>query len=438
MNTPTFTQASINISDMAQTWNAGATTFTAIKMNVTDTASAAGSSLLDLQVGGVSRFFVRKDGFAGFGTSSPGARLHVLGGNARVQATSDGSNGVIQVQDTAASTLLQIYNDSTKANIAVVESKPMLFYTTNLERMRLDAGGNLGLGISVPLARLDVNGGIRTSAGSGGMLALFDNDPVRNNRFAAGADATGAYIDSTFSSGGTGAINFRTIGTARWQFTTAGDLLPAAANTYNIGSSSFTVASVNAVNLRVASTLGALTFGASNDVFVVRDAADVLAQRNGVNAQSFRVYNTFTDASNYERGFFRYVSNALEIGHEGLGTGAVTPRTVSLWANGTRHFTVGGDTGAWNINNSNNLVCGIDNTRDIGASGASRPRNLYMGSWIRMATTVVASLPAAATAGAGARMFVTDALTPVFGSAVTGGGAVTVPVYSTGSAWNVG
>jgi hypothetical protein len=33
---------------------------------------------------------------------------------------------------------------------------------------------------------------------------------------------------------------------------------------------------------------------------------------------------------------------------------------------------------------------------------------------------------------------VNDALTPVFGSAVTGGGAVNVPVYSTGSAWNVG
>jgi hypothetical protein len=50
----------------------------------------------------------------------------------------------------------------------------------------------------------------------------------------------------------------------------------------------------------------------------------------------------------------------------------------------------------------------------------------------------VASLPAAATAGAGARAFVNDATSPVFGSAVTGGGAVAVPVYSTGSAWNVG
>jgi hypothetical protein len=55
-----------------------------------------------------------------------------------------------------------------------------------------------------------------------------------------------------------------------------------------------------------------------------------------------------------------------------------------------------------------------------------------------MTSYLVANLPAAATAGAGARAFVTNALAPVFGSAVAGGGAVGVPVYSTGAAWNVG
>lgn len=51
-----------NIYDMADTWNDSGTTFTAIKMDVTDTASAAGSLLMDLQVGGTSQFSVRKDG----------------------------------------------------------------------------------------------------------------------------------------------------------------------------------------------------------------------------------------------------------------------------------------------------------------------------------------------------------------------------------------
>lgn len=48
--------------DSSVTWNSGATAFTGWKLNVTDTASAAGSLLLDLQVGGVSKFSVRKDG----------------------------------------------------------------------------------------------------------------------------------------------------------------------------------------------------------------------------------------------------------------------------------------------------------------------------------------------------------------------------------------
>ena len=50
------------ISNLATTWNAGGTTFTAIKMNVTDTASNAASALMDLQVGGVSQFNVTKSG----------------------------------------------------------------------------------------------------------------------------------------------------------------------------------------------------------------------------------------------------------------------------------------------------------------------------------------------------------------------------------------
>ena len=51
-----------NIFDLTDLWNDGATTFTAVKMNATDTASAAGSLLIDLQVGGVSQFSVTKAG----------------------------------------------------------------------------------------------------------------------------------------------------------------------------------------------------------------------------------------------------------------------------------------------------------------------------------------------------------------------------------------
>lgn len=54
------------------TWNDGAVTFQNIFTNITNTASAAASTLIDLQVGGASRFKVGVDGTATFGgTGTP-------------------------------------------------------------------------------------------------------------------------------------------------------------------------------------------------------------------------------------------------------------------------------------------------------------------------------------------------------------------------------
>ena len=61
------------ILNLSQTWNNAATTFTGLKLNVTDTASAADSNLLDLQVGGATKFKATTNGSitatsAAFGT----------------------------------------------------------------------------------------------------------------------------------------------------------------------------------------------------------------------------------------------------------------------------------------------------------------------------------------------------------------------------------
>jgi hypothetical protein len=68
----------------------------------------------------------------------------------------------------------------------------------------------------------------------------------------------------------------------------------------------------------------------NSDTFLQRDeSSGIIAQRNGTNAQTFRLYNTYTDASNYERGFFQWNSNVLEIGSEGLGTGSEQPVRIT-------------------------------------------------------------------------------------------------------------
>ena len=62
------------------TWNSGGTTFTAIKLAVTSTASAAASLLMDLQVGGATMFSVDKLGQAKFngGSATAGNFLQLL------------------------------------------------------------------------------------------------------------------------------------------------------------------------------------------------------------------------------------------------------------------------------------------------------------------------------------------------------------------------
>lgn len=68
-NNGTITTSSPALT-LAQTWNASGTTFTALRVNATDTASASGSLLMDLQVGGSSKLSVRKDSAIVFGGSA--------------------------------------------------------------------------------------------------------------------------------------------------------------------------------------------------------------------------------------------------------------------------------------------------------------------------------------------------------------------------------
>jgi hypothetical protein len=160
-----------DIFDLSDVWNDGATTFTGIGLDVTDTASASGSLLMDLQVGGSSKFSVDKN-----------------------------------------STLVLKYTGSNR----------LIFISPSV------GGGE---------ARIAAAGSFALAAG--------------------GADA-----------------------------------------------------------------------GSSPDIFLTRDAADTLAQRRSTNPQAFRVYNSYTDGSNFERGFVAWDTNVLKIGTQAAGTG--TARSVQI------------------------------------------------------------------------------------------------------------
>ncbi len=84
-----------------------------------------------------------------------------------------------------------------------------------------------------------------------------------------------------------------------------------------------------------------LKMGGSDDVVMARDAANTLALRNSTNAQTFNIYNTWTDASNYERAVIKWDTNVLKMGYEEAGSGAAF-RSIELYCGANRIWVTDG------------------------------------------------------------------------------------------------
>lgn len=223
--------------------------------------------------------------------------------------------------------------------------------------------------------------------------------------------------------------------------------------------------------------------GSTGDVVLARDAADTLAQRRSTANQTLRIYNTYTDASNYERATIGWSGNILQIGTANAGTGvaralelqsngttrltisalgsiSLTPpagQTVTLSSNRIFHYSAGAAEGVsfGNYTGGHGFIAGpsaqicfapstaFAGNPDVGfqrhAVNVVKVTNGSTGvGVIQTPATTVAALPAAATAGAGARSFVTDATDTTFLSIVVGGGTTGVPVVSNGTNWLIG
>lgn len=113
-----------NIYDLTDTWDDGATTFVAIQMDVTDTASAAASKLIDLQKGSVSQFNVDKDGNLTLAGTVDGRDVAADG------TKLDGIEAGADVTDTANVTAAGALMDSEVTNLAQVKAFDSSDYAT--------------------------------------------------------------------------------------------------------------------------------------------------------------------------------------------------------------------------------------------------------------------------------------------------------------------
>jgi hypothetical protein len=150
--------------------------------------------------------------------------LHVLqGGSVGIGTTSPigvfsvkvATNTNFSVGTTGTELLLGAYNDAVSAYV------PMQLYASEFNLM----SGNVGIGTTNPITKFEVNGGIRTTPGSGGTLTLYDNNSAVSNLLDMGANSSGAFLNATYASGGSGALILQTIGSERMRITQDGTIL---------------------------------------------------------------------------------------------------------------------------------------------------------------------------------------------------------------------
>lgn len=315
-------------------------------------------------------------------------------------------------------------------------------------------------------------------------------------RAGKGAELTWDEVDANFtnlqttadaavpSSGGTltGALTLPYVTLTHGTITAAQPTLDSSV-TWNNSGVTFTGWKFNVTDTASASgsLLADLQVGGASK-FVVTKAGAVLS------------YGTYTDSSNYVRAALSASTTAITLAGETAGTGAdnidVNINTAGSGvtyigaSGGNAMFKVApvstaiyfGELGvAWTvfIQRSGNRLSlakdakltwtntdgGADATQDTGlarnAAGVVEVNNGTVGtfsdikvrnvlaaggngSYVQTPSMKVTNLPSAATAGAGARAFVTDATATTFLSTVAGGGSNKVPVVSDGTNWLIG
>lgn len=131
--------------------------------------SSAGAPIVFYNTGSGTGEAVRIDssGRVGIGTASPATALHV----------STASSTAATLQTSGTDVYLRLQNSVNTGGYVGYNSSALTLWTTDLERLRVDSSGRVGIGTTSPTTLLDVNA---------------DTVRVRTARTPASASATGA------------------------------------------------------------------------------------------------------------------------------------------------------------------------------------------------------------------------------------------------------
>lgn len=314
----------------APVWNNSSVVQTCIRANATDTASAATSTLIDLSVNGVSQFSVDKTGDVILRESTPQTppsgyiTLYGNSGRLNVINSAGSTTSIVGSINTLTDAVQTFATGTTGTDFAIVSAAGV--HTFNLPNASATARGVITTGTQTVAGDKTFTGVMRITGG-------VQNVPTL--RLADG-NVYGMWHTSngwTFTDGSSPIVRL------------------SAAGLHVVSPAIFSGAD------------GAIGWGntyASTMVTQWReDAPNIIGQRNGTNAQAYRLYNTFTSAlTSFERLDIAWASNVCTINTlAGSALGTVRPLVVGCGTAGSRAiFNTGrfdiATAGSWSIGSS--------------------------------------------------------------------------------------
>jgi hypothetical protein len=179
-------------------------------------------------------------------------------------------------------------------------------------------------------AAFTINGSQGTGTGAGGSI-IFRTAPAGGSGTAQNALVDALTIASDLSTRLEGNLNFSGTGTVNIESNTDLMFVRSAAYRWGIGQNFIATSSTAFIGWSSSGTNIGGTSATNVDTKLFRDAANTLAQRNGVNAQALNIYNTYTSSTSFERYSIDWITTAnLAIVGPNKGSGGGTQRVQRL------------------------------------------------------------------------------------------------------------
>ena len=159
------------------------------RLTVTGSTTTSAASALDVtNSSATSILYVRNDGRVGIGTTGPTVPLEVVG-NIRTYYPGTGD--------------LTISHFGLVSAVKAASGIQLSLGANGTEKMRIDTGGNVGIGTTAPLSTLDVNGEIRTRGSSNGYVGFAATASTSSTTYTwpAADGAASGYVLKTDGAG---------------------------------------------------------------------------------------------------------------------------------------------------------------------------------------------------------------------------------------------